>query len=60
MNIQYAISNIKSVLANGSPEQIGADIGGLDLNYDLRVPMNNQPVGDQHPDFFADRTQKEK
>jgi hypothetical protein len=55
-----SVACIKSILANNSPEQIGADVGGQPTDYDLRVPKNNQPMGAQHPPFFADRTQKDK
>ena len=60
MTAAQSVACIKAVLANVSPEQIGADIGGQVTDYDLRVPKNNQPVGDQHPTFFAERTQKDK
>jgi len=60
MDINRAVQIIQQVLANVSPEQIGADIGGQVTDYDLRVPKNNQPMGAQHPEFFADRVQKDK
>jgi hypothetical protein len=60
MDIRQAINTVKSVLANVSPEQIGADIGGQPTDYDLRVPKNNQPTGAQHPPFFSELTQHDK
>ena len=60
MDTQQAIQVIKAVLANVSPEQIGADIGGQVTDYDLRVPVNYQPDGEQHPTFFEDKLQKDK
>ena len=60
MSILSDISLIKNVLANNSPEQIGADIGGQPTDYDLRVPKNNQPTGAQHPPFFSELVQHDK
>ena len=49
-----AIAQIKRLLANESPEQIGADIGGQVTDYDLRYQPNGNNGRGQHPEFFAD------
>lgn len=55
------VATIIETLANNSPEQIGADIGGQVTDYDLRVPTNKKPsgCGGQHPEFWNQQLNKE-
>ena len=58
-DVVASIDEIKTVLGNQSPDQVGADIAGEVTDYDLRLPFDRQSKGGQHPEFLMKDGPKE-